>query len=402
MSILVGPQPISHWVDRFPPACSDVAFTSDLPDGTKCHVRGRTMDFPNPTVTHFVTFPAGESCVSYAPGVDKGGYWTNGEEGFHWESEQGFIGLTALGSSQLCDSLNPTFCAELNTLMASQFQVVPEGMNSQALAARDIVKYLAGTCSKVSQVGDQLKKIYAWRCTLDNRDDMPMPLFHLAVHDNEGGNGVVEYVDGELKFYEGTQGILTNDPVWPSQQDILQNYVTFTGEYQLTPIKVNGVMIKSNFVGNRFVGMPGSTSPIDRSVRLNLSVSQMTPPKTREEARLRIWDLIDNVKVIPGTEVVYVAGVRLDGYTRWCVNMDLDLGEIEWTSYGDRNIRQIKLSDYDFTPGAAKVSIPLASPGEIKVWEEESALAIAAALKAALGEAGPSSSSSPSSIVTTI
>jgi choloylglycine hydrolase len=347
-------------VNLYPPTCSNAAVKFEI-DGQIICKRARTMDYICPLVTHYIASNRDQSYSSYAPGEDYGGYYSNGEEGFCWDGEYGYVGMSALGKSNIADGMNEVgFSGGALTLNVTQYQTVPEGDNQLALSAEDIFKYLFSTCKTVEEAKENLNKVYTWRCTLDNRENLAMPLLHFAVHDAQGGNGAVEYVNGNLNFYDKTVGVLTNDPVYPSQHDALQNYVTFTSLYG-TSMTVNDVVVQGNYVGNCSVGMPGSTSPMDRFARLSLHIVQMQSPKDKIDATTRMWNLIYNVWAQPGSETFPLNGRLVEGYTRWAVNMDLTDKTIETITDRNRVPQKIDLKEIDFSPGTSHESIPIYS-----------------------------------------
>lgn len=279
--------------------------------------------------------------------------------------------MTALGIQNIVDGMNETgFAGGVLSLNATKYQIVPKGEEKSALSSQDVYKYLLSTSKIVEDVEDNLKKLYVWRCTLDNRKDVPCPPLHMAVHDASGGNGVVEYIDGNLEFHKRTTGVLTNDPVYRSQLDALSNFVSMNPMYG-TAMMVNGVKIEGNFVGNGSVGMPGSTSPMDRFARLNLLVSQMKPPQNVLEARTRIWNLIYTVWAQPGSECAKINGETVEGHTRWAVNMDLTHKKIAVITDQNRTPKELNLKDFDFSPGTKHTPIPLSSEEEIQIWNTD-------------------------------
>lgn len=362
-------------------ACSDVAVSFSLPDGTITHRRGRTMDFLTPMGSHIVNYKAQGTSSSFAPGKDMGGWYADGEKGFSWENKFNFLGITALGSNCV-DGINEMgFTGGALTLNNTQFQTVHGEESKIALAAKDILNYLFATCITVDDAKKALHEVKVWRCTLDDRAEIPMPLLHMSVHDDQGGNGVIEYRKGKLKFYEGTPGILTNDPIYPSQLDGLRNYNTFNPDYGLKPMVVNGVAIPSfGDIGNRSVGMPGSTSPIDRFVRLHLNVAQMHPPRDSTDATNRIWNLLYNVWAQPGSEIIPLGSYKIDAFTRWALNIDIGERSISWITDRNRTPQTVKLSDFDFSPDAPEIRIPLGAPEEVKFWEADLAEYISTSL----------------------
>lgn len=384
-------------MDRVPlHACSNVATTFTLEDGTVTHRRGRTWDFVTPSGSHFLTYNRGTSESSYAPGHDMGGWFANGKPGICWENTYGFLGLNVLGNNCVEGMNEAGFNGGFYTLNNTQFQTPTPDESDIALSAKDIIKYLLGTCGTVSDARDRLKGVKVWRCALEDTPAVPMPLFHISIHDAQGKHGVVEYRKGKLKFYDSTTtppatGILTNDPIYPSQVDGLCNYSTFKPDYQTRAVVVNGVTLQSfGDIGNGSVGMPGSTSPIDRFIRLHLMLAQMYPPSDTVDATTRIWNLLGGVWAQPGSEIIPLGSYKIDAFTRWALN--ITMGEsVSWITDRDRIPRTINLSDCDFSPDAPQVRTPLGSPDQTKYWAAEFADYIAKGLNQ---HSSPASSSS--------
>lgn len=376
-------------------ACSSMAMVFNMKDphgGTrKVTWRGRTMDFLTPLATHVVPHNRGENCFSYAPGKLLGGntpqsrYYANGEEGFHWTSRIGYLGLGALGNQNIIDGMNEAgFVFGGNTLLKTVYQTVQEGQENMALSAQDIGAYVQSTCEKVRDVAPALKAVVAWRGALDNRDEIAMPLIHFTGIDEDGENVVVEYVptshdDDEscLKTnIDDALGFLTNDPEYESMLDAYRATASLNPDIPQS-FEVNGKTVQTYAIGSGLAGMPGGYGPVDRFNRLGtIARSLKTDVFNNVDAEARIWDMIQSVWVPNGLEALPVGDKTIEGYTRWAVNMNLTDREFTTMTYLSRGTdtpkMRFKLSDYDFSPGTPHTPKPIySSDEEMAIWTAE-------------------------------
>jgi penicillin V acylase-like amidase (Ntn superfamily) len=144
--------------------------------------------------------------------------------------------------------------------------------------------------------------------------------------------------------------------------------------YQTHPVTVNGVALRSfGDIGHRSVGMPGSTSPIDRFIQLHINLAQVAPARDYIDATTRIWNFLYKVWAQPGSEIIPVGDYKIDCYTRWALNIVMDRcnSSVTWMTDRDRTPRIIKLNECDFSPDAPQIMTPLGNYDQTIYWKRE-------------------------------
>ena len=126
--------------------------------------------------------------------------------------------------------------------------------------------------------------------TLTSKPINPMFLgLHWAVDDAQGNHAVLEVLDGTMRIYDNTVGVMTNDPPYPWQLNNLNQYSALSPKavptrnavaVQISEAEPDwrrnyGLAALGGFVpfngqgfGFNLFGLPGSFSPADRFVRM--------------------------------------------------------------------------------------------------------------------------------------
>lgn len=111
---------------------------------------------------------------------------------------------------------------------------------------------------------------------------------HWRIADATGKQVVLEFIDGEPRFYDNEVGVLTNSPDFPWQITNLNNYVNLhpgNAEAQ----RIGNVRIFPFGAGSGFLGIPGDVTPPSRFVRI--AFYKATAPGMRDGTRCGIAEL---------------------------------------------------------------------------------------------------------------
>ncbi len=370
-------------------ACSSAALNFQLPNEEKHNRRVRTMDFFIPLATHVIPFNKDEPFNTFAPGEAKeegeDRYYLNGEEVLICDTIYGFLGLGALGNRNIIDGLNGAgFSMGGNTLFNTEYQNPTEG-SGRFLSAADIVRYCLATCATVADVEPALKKLCAWRSTLDDIESVALPLLHYAVADAEGNHAVVEYQDGKLHVYDKHHptypsiGILTNDPKYPSQLDGFKGSASFNTNFPGT-IQLNGVMLLTDSIGSGSDSIPGGCGSAARFTRAG-TLTRFIPKTVRNiyDVNAAAQQVLQSLWAPRGMETFSMGSKVVQNYTRWGVVIQLE-GDYKgsfattthWSSGTDTPKKIFNLSDYNFDVGT-KHTPKLISPfvEETEEWKAD-------------------------------
>jgi choloylglycine hydrolase len=268
--ILVGFYPnLAH-------SCSDFQIVTN--DSTV--IIGRSMEFAlDLSSTQILVYPRGEQTVSHTP---------EGKKGLVWTSKFGFIclGVTLkeiFGDRQLLDDGMNEMGLSAGGLVFHEAKCgnISNSNANTTLDSTDLIPWILGNFASVDEAKEALSGVHIWG--MEESPANPYALgFHLAIHDSQGKNIVVEFVNGEMMIYDNPIGVLTNSPSFDYQITNLRNYVNLNPK-NAQSIDLHGVRINLTGAGSGSLGMPGDFTPPHRFVRLALYTSWINRPQNASE-----------------------------------------------------------------------------------------------------------------------
>ena len=126
----------------------------------------------------------------------------------------------------------------------------------------ELIPYLLGTCSNVSEARDALGKINL--VNINFADELPLSPLHWMISD-EVEAIVVEPLAEGLKVYDNPVGVLTNNPPFDKQLFYLNNY---RGLSNKNPENTFGVDLEEYSRGMGAIGLPGDLSSASRFAKV--------------------------------------------------------------------------------------------------------------------------------------
>lgn len=315
-------------------ACGDFMVSAE--DGSKfC---GRSMEFLSRQYGRIVTFNRDEPFESIAPDNTKG---------LTWRSNHGFTGITAFNDGPV-EGLNEAGLSfGVLTLEETEYQTVGEDQKDRALALLDVGKWILGSFATVAEVKEALPKVLIWGQVVEALNKVPG--LHIALHDAQGNNGVIELIGGKVNFYENPKGVLTNDPELPWQLKNLEQYEELIPDITSKDPKE---------VSRGMLGLPGDWSPISRFVRIWM-MTNTVKPKDGQEAFSACTHILNATDIPSGVVVAEVANEILAATTLWATIKDLKNRVFYYRPHGDTTFRAIYLKKVPLIAGTNHPSIPV-------------------------------------------
>jgi len=126
----------------------------------------------------------------------------------------------------------------------------------------ELIPYLLGTCSSVSEAREVLGKINL--VNINFADELPLSPLHWMISD-EVESIVVEPLADGLKVYDNPVGVLTNNPPFDKQLFYLNNY---RGLSNKNPENTFGVDLEEYSRGMGAIGLPGDLSSASRFAKV--------------------------------------------------------------------------------------------------------------------------------------
>ncbi len=316
-------------------ACSD--FQIKAKDGSV--VIGRTMEFPVNLRSKIWSVPRSS------------------------QNKYAYLGIDAVGKSDLiCDGMNEKGLS-VEGLMFTDAKYQEPVQGKRSIPITELASYILGSFSSVEEVKKEFSNI---RVTLKPILELGGALgFHLAVHDANKNNLVVEFVDGDVKLYDNPLGVMTNRPEFDWHLTNLSNYMNLDPNDKKV-LMMNGLKVNSLSVGNGLLGLPGDWTSPSRFIRLAWAVSSALPVKNSDEAVNLASHIINSIDMPLGA---IKEPFHLYGYAQWVVVKDLTNKVLYYRSYNNQTMKSIDMKKLDLNAGATpkKVSIEEGAPKSFDV-----------------------------------
>ena len=176
----------------------------------------------------------------------------------------------------------------------------------------ELIPYLLGTCSSVSEAREALGKINL--VNINFADELPLSPLHWMISD-EVESIVVEPLADGLKVYDNPVGVLTNNPPFPIQIFHLNNYLSLSVKppYNTFSDKLH---LESYSRGMGALGLPGDLSSSSRFVLAAFTKLNSVSGTSESESLSQFFHILNSVSHPRGlVEIKDRAG--LCAYGRW-------------------------------------------------------------------------------------
>lgn len=302
-------------------------------------VNGRSMEW-GATEMHsrIVVHPRAVKYQASAP---------NNNSGYSWTSKYGYLGVDANGLDLTLDGMNEKGLS-FGLLWLPGFTQYEEVSPQQYKAAVQITElgdWILGNFETVDQVKEALPDIHVWAQGIPSFGGIPTA--HLALHDRNGRNLVIEFINGEKKTYDNPISVMTNAPTFDWQIINLANYISINPDNP-KPINIDGTILASPGQGGGLLGIPGDWTPPSHFVRTACMLKFAKPVDTTEGGVNLVEHILNTVDIPRGAIREEVKGKEFTDYTQWIVIKSLNDNKFYFRSYENMNLRMLDLNKIDF------------------------------------------------------
>jgi choloylglycine hydrolase len=285
-------------------------------------------------------YPRGQSRSSQSP---------LGKIGATWVSQYGYLGVDCNNMPWVVDGLNEKgLSVGLLWLPGSIYQAVPTSEPSTAISVVDLGHYLLGNCKTVEEVKAKISNLKVWAPSL--KDWGGIPTAHLALHDAQGNSAVVEFTDGQQKYFENRCHVLTNAPTFDWQETNLRNYIHLSPTSS-KPVAIGGSVLSAPGQGAGFLGLPGDWTPPSRFVRTTAMLAFAKQTNNAKEGVNLALHVLNAVDIPLGDIRSRFDSFEHSDYTQWIVVKDLTNSVLYFRSYDNLNLHYIDLKKLHFEEG---------------------------------------------------
>lgn len=264
-------------------ACSRVLYVGQ----DSLRIVGRSLDWRTPIPTDLYVYPRGMHKVgNNTPGSVE---WTSKYGAVYAVSYDG--GVTE-GMNEKGLVVNGLFC--VGSIYSNA-----ETQGRPAMSLAMFPAWMLDMCSTTSEVVELMKK-HDFNITAATFDGGTTSALHWGVTDATGDCAVIEFVDGNINVYEGTDiPVLTNDPRFPDMEAI-NNYWTKIGGEHMLPGTVTSPdrFVRASFF-DKHVEKTGDADlgvSIVRSIMANVSVPYTYTVSAEKNVSSTQWRTYSNIR----------------------------------------------------------------------------------------------------------
>jgi penicillin V acylase-like amidase (Ntn superfamily) len=183
-------------------------------------------------------------------------------------------------------------------------------------------QYLLDTCQTVKEALDAHQKFQVV-CVPLNQFEWPL---HLMIEDASGDSAIVEFANGQMKVYHGTEyQVGTNGPTYDEHWTNLTSYEGFGG---LKPL-------------------PTGQDSASRFVRAWTHLNQLPEPQDPDEAVTLLREAMGSVR-----QKDHVVGTNMTVSTLWISVLDLTHRIYYFMPQGQSDVLRVDLSELNFSEDA--------------------------------------------------
>lgn len=281
--------------------------------------------------SEYVVIPRGEPLTSYTPSAEKG---------LTFEARYGVVGLAVVEPHFIAEGVNERGLAAGLFFFPRYggYRAYDASQRTTTLADLQVVEWILSQFASI----DELKQSIG---SVDIVALEPNAVIHWRIAEPSGREVVMEIVDGEVRFYENSVGVITNAPGFEWQLTNLDNYVNLRpgsasdyelGSHKLQPIGGSSAML----------GLPGDFTPPSRFVRAAFFRNTAPQLATGMDSVLQCFHLLNNFDVPIAIE--NPAEKSLPSATHWTSAIDLKARRVYYKTAYNNTIRCIDLTKIDF------------------------------------------------------
>lgn len=306
------------------PACTSLRVKTE--DGYSFYARTLEGGSFHSTIS---VVPAGTEYIGTLP--------DGSQKGIRWTAKHGFVGMNCGGMPLMIDGLNDAGLAAGNLMFPgfAGYEAFDAAAAGRTLAHYELLTWILSSFASVDEVREGIRTVRVCQGPTDTVGPLPL---HFVAHDAKGGCIVIEYVGGELRFYDNPLGVMTNSPSFDWHFLNLRNFVNISAT-NVRPLEVAGIRETGFGQGTGMLGLPGDYTPPSRFVRMVALVSSALPVKGPEAGLALAMTLIDNVDIAKGTVRETGGGETFYDTTNWTVVADLRHGRYYYRTYANKDWR---------------------------------------------------------------
>lgn len=270
----------------------------------------------------------------------------DGTPGMSYTSKYAALGGGMFGEQAIADGINEKGLTIGNFYFPgyAEYTKVTDSNKRKALSPTEFSNWILTQFATVDEVKQGLKS--AIIVPTIPKGWPAVPPFHYVVYDKTGKSIVIEPINGELKVYDNTLGILTNSPTFDWQMTNLASYINLS-PINAPPVNVDGFKIHQFGEGSGAHGLPGDFTPPSRFVRAAFFSNSAIPAETAEKAVFQAFHILNQFDIPMGSVRDISNQTVTPEYTLATTVKDPQHLNYYFRTYDDQSMKMLALNSFD-------------------------------------------------------
>lgn len=313
-------------------------------------IAGRTMEWAFDMNWQLLYYPKGTSFELSAPA-------NSGHDAIKLKSKYAIFGVgTALEDNAMLDGQNSAGLALSGNFLPgfTQYQTVSK-QDKKYLSILEFTQFVLSNYATVAEVKAELPKYKVWSPNIKN---LPIePTIHFLITDKSGANVVIEFINGEMRLFDTTAGVLTNSPNYDWHMINIRNYLNLSNTSTAHVQTAQGNVTQFG-QGGGAIGLPGDYTPPSRFVRAAYLKHFATVPESAAGAVELTGHILNNVDIPKGAITATENGKVIPDYTQWVAIKDISNNQFYFSDYNHR-LNYVKIDLNKVFAGSKSFAITL-------------------------------------------
>lgn len=232
--------------------------------------------------------------------------------------------------------------------------------DKENVAQYEFINYILSQCASVKEAKERLKNINITATQFN--ENYPLAQLHYIIADKESCI-VVEAMEDGMHIYDNKVGVLTNNPPFPQQMFMLNNYMGLSPKQPENTFSQNEKLDFTQYSrGMGALGLPGDLSSASRFARVAFVKMNSKSSPEENSSVSQFFHILNSVDQQRGCCEVAEGKYEITIYTSCC---NCDKGIYYYTTYDNHQITAIDMHKENLDSDTL-VSYPLITTENIK------------------------------------
>jgi choloylglycine hydrolase len=314
-------------------ACTGISLAAQ--DGSR--VVARTVEWAaTPMQCGYVVCPRGHQHQSYTP---------SGADGMKYTSVFGYVGIYTEYEPFVVEGVNEAGLSAGLFFFPDYGQYTPydETYKDKTVCDMQFVSWVLSEFDTIDQVKAALNKVRI--VTLNHK----IGAVHWRIAQPDGRMVVLEFVNGDARFYENKLGVLTNAPGFQWHMTNLNNYVNLEPGSAKDMVLKPGITLVPLGHGSGMLGLPGDFTSPSRFVRAAFYQTTAPVAATGFDTVVQAFHILNNFDIPIGSQHAREDIPKgLPSATQFTAVTDQNAMKLYYRTAWNSNIRCIDLMHINF------------------------------------------------------